>query len=65
MRSSCKAFSELVIRQGWLIVGGAIPGLLVLCFIRRHGEQTRGGSPVSSTPSRPLHQLLSSGSCPV
>jgi hypothetical protein len=30
MRSSCGAFSQLVIKRGGPIVGGAIPGLVVL-----------------------------------
>jgi hypothetical protein len=58
MRSSCKAFSQLVIKQGGPIVGGAIPGLVILGSIRKQAEQGRGSKPVSSTPPRPLHQLL-------
>jgi hypothetical protein len=30
MRSSCKAVSQLVIKGGGLLVGGTIPGLVVL-----------------------------------
>jgi hypothetical protein len=30
MRSSCKAFSQLVIKGGGPLVGGAISGLVVL-----------------------------------
>jgi hypothetical protein len=30
MRSSCKAFSQLVIKEGGPLVGGAISGLVVL-----------------------------------
>jgi len=33
MRSSCKAFSQLVIKAGGPLVGGAIPGLVVVGFI--------------------------------
>jgi hypothetical protein len=33
--SSCKAFSQLVIQVGGPIVGGAIPGLVVLGSIRK------------------------------
>ena len=58
MRSSCKAFSQLVIKKGGPILGGAIPGLLVLGSVRKQAEQGRGSKPVSSTPSWPLHQLL-------
>jgi hypothetical protein len=35
MRSSCKAFSQLVIKEGGPIVGGAIPGLVVLDSTRK------------------------------
>jgi hypothetical protein len=31
MRSSCKAFSQLVIKGGGPTMGGSIPGLIVLC----------------------------------
>jgi hypothetical protein len=67
MRSSCKAFSQLVINWGraQLIVGGAIPGLVVLCSIRKQAEQARGSNPVSSPPPWPLHQLLPPSSYPV
>ena len=58
MRSSCKAFSQLVIKQGGPIVGGAIPGLVVLDSIRKQVEQARGNKPVSNIPPWPLHQLL-------
>ena len=63
MRSSCKAFSQLVIKGGgpsplWVvpslaqpIVGGAIPGLVVLGSIRNHAEQARGRKPHSSMAS--------------
>jgi hypothetical protein len=60
MRSSCKAFSQLVIEGGKAqpIVGGAIPGLVVLGSIRKQAEQASGSKPVSSIPPWPLHQLL-------
>jgi hypothetical protein len=52
----------------WSIVGGAIPGLVVLGSIRKQAEQTRKSKPVSSTLPCPLHQLLPLGcafsSCP-
>jgi hypothetical protein len=39
MRSSCKAFFQLVIKRGGPIVVGAIAGLVVLCSIRKQAEQ--------------------------
>jgi hypothetical protein len=56
MRSNCKAFSQLVIKGP--LVGGAIPGLVVLGSIREQAEQARGGKPVKNIPPWPLHQLL-------
>ena len=44
MRSSCKAFSQLVIKVGGPTVGGAIPGLVVLGSIRKEAEQTMEAS---------------------
>jgi hypothetical protein len=41
MRSSCKAFSQLVIKGERPLVGGAIPGLVVLGSIREQAEQGR------------------------
>jgi hypothetical protein len=58
MRSSCKAFSQLVIKWGGPIVGGAIPGLIVLGSLREQAEQARGSKPVSNISPWPLHQLL-------
>jgi hypothetical protein len=55
MRSSYKAFSQLVIKGGGPLVGGAISGLVVLGSIR---EQARGSKPVSNIPPWPLYQLL-------
>jgi hypothetical protein len=49
MRSSCKAFSQLVIKGGGPNVDGAIPGLVVLGSIREQAEGWRGGSAVKST----------------
>ena len=57
MRSSCGAFSQLVIKGGAL-VGGAIPGLVLLGSIRKQAEQARGSKPVRNIPPWPLHQLL-------
>jgi hypothetical protein len=42
MRPSCKVFSQLMIKGGGPLVGGAIPGLVVLSSIRKKAEQTRG-----------------------
>jgi hypothetical protein len=58
MRSSCRAFSQLVIKGGGPLVGSAIPGLVVLGSIRKQTEQARGSKPVSNIPPWPLHQLL-------
>jgi hypothetical protein len=58
MRSSCKAFSQLVIKGERPLVGGAIPGLVVLGSIRKQVEQARGSKPVSNIPPWPLHHLL-------
>ena len=55
MRSSYKAFSQLVIEA---LVGGAIPGLVVLGSLREQAEQARGSKPVRNIPPWPLHQLL-------
>ena len=58
MRSSCGAFSQLVIKWVGPLVGGTIPGLVVLGSIRKQAEQARGSKPVSNIPPWPLHQLL-------
>jgi hypothetical protein len=58
MRSSCKAFSQLVIKREGLLVGCAISGLVVLGSIRKQAEQARGSKPVRNIPPWPLHQLL-------
>ena len=42
MRSSCKAFSQLVIKGEGSLVGGTIPGLVVLGSIREQAEQAMG-----------------------
>jgi len=44
MRPSCKAFSQLVIKAGGPLVGGAVPGLVVLGSVREQAEQARGAS---------------------
>jgi hypothetical protein len=48
MRSNCKAFSQLVIKEGGPIVGGVIPGLVVLGSLRKQAEQARGSKPVKN-----------------
>jgi hypothetical protein len=58
MRSNSKAVSQLVIKRGGPLVGGAISGLVVLGSIREQAEQARGGKPVKNIPPWPLHQLL-------
>jgi hypothetical protein len=63
MRSSCKAFSQLVIKGGGPIVGDAIPGLVILGSIRKQVEQARGSKPVSNISLWPLHQSLLPALC--
>ena len=58
MRSSCKAFPQLVIKGERPLVGGTISGLVVLGSIREQAEQARGSKPVKNIPPWPLHQLL-------
>jgi hypothetical protein len=57
MRSSCGVFSQLVIKGGGYIVGGTIPGMVVLGSIRKQAEQARRSKPVRNIPPWPLHQL--------
>ena len=48
-----------------LIVGGAIPGLVILGSIRKQAEQAMGSKPVSSTfPGKNSRFLLCLSSCP-
>jgi hypothetical protein len=58
MRSSCGAFSQLVVKGVKAIVGGAILRLVVLGSIRKQTEQAVRSKPVSHIPPWPLHQLL-------
>jgi hypothetical protein len=58
MRSSCGAFSQLVIKGKRPLVGGTISGLAVLDSVREQAEQARGSKPVRNIPPWPLHQLL-------
>ena len=46
MRSSCKAFSQLVIKGERPLVGGTISGLVVLGSIRDQAEEARRSKPV-------------------
>jgi hypothetical protein len=39
-------------------VGGAIPGMVVLCSIREQAEQPKGNKPVSNIPPWLLYQHL-------
>jgi hypothetical protein len=55
MRSSCKAFSQLVIKGERPLVGGTSSGL---GSIREQAEQARGSKPVKNIPPWLLHQLL-------
>ena len=56
MRSSCKAFSQLVISgEDPARSGVAIPGLVVLESIRKQAEQAMRTKPVSNAPRWPLH----------
>jgi len=57
MRSSCKAFSQIVTKLAAPNVGGAIHWLVVLGSIWRKAEQGRGSMPKSNIPPRPLYQL--------
>ena len=58
MRSRDGAFSQLVIKGGGPLVGGAIPEMVFLGSIREQAEQARGSKPVSNILPWPLHQLL-------
>jgi hypothetical protein len=58
IRSSCKACSQLVIKGEGPIVGGAIPGLVVLSSIRKQAEQARESKPVRGIPPWCVHQFL-------
>jgi hypothetical protein len=58
MRSSCKAFSQLVIKLGGSLVSGTIFGLIFLDSIREQAEQARRSKPVKNISPWSLHQLL-------
>ena len=63
MRSSCKAFSQLVIKGRRAHCGRCYPWTGVLGSIRKQAEQARGSKSVNSTPPWPLHQFLPPSSC--
>jgi hypothetical protein len=50
MKSCCNAFSQLMMKGEGPLVGGAIPGLVVLGSIRTHAEQGRESKPVRNIP---------------
>ena len=58
MRSNCKAFFQLLIKQEGPLVSGTIYGLVVLGSIRKQAEQAMGNRPVRNIPPWSLHQLL-------
>ena len=58
MRSSCGAFSQLVIKWGGPLMGGTTFGLVLLGSIREQAEQARESKPVRNILPWPLHQLL-------
>jgi hypothetical protein len=47
------------------MVGGTVPGLMLLGSIRRQVEQAMGNKPGSIISLWALHQLQPPGSCPV
>ena len=59
MRSSCKAFSQLVIKGERPPVGGTISGLIVLGSTRKQAEQARGSKQASKE-----HPSMASASAP-
>jgi hypothetical protein len=58
MRSSYKAFSQLVIKGERSLVGGTISGLVVLGSIRKQAEYAMGSKPGRNIPPWLLYQLL-------
>jgi hypothetical protein len=58
MRSSCKAFSQLVIKGGKPPCSWYHPWAGSLGFYKQQAEQARGSKPVKNIPPWPLHQLL-------
>jgi hypothetical protein len=53
MRSSCKAFSQLVIKGERPLLGGTISGLVVLGSIREQAEQASNEHPSVASASAP------------
>jgi hypothetical protein len=64
MRSSYKAFSQLVIKERGPLVGGAIPGLGVLGSIRKQTEQARRSKPVKNILPYPMASASAPASWP-
>jgi len=64
MRSSCKAFSQLLIKDRRVHCGWCHSGLVVLGSIGKQAEQARGSKPVNIPPWL-LHPLLFPSSYPV
>jgi hypothetical protein len=58
MRSCCKAFSQSVIKGERPFVGGTIPGLGVLGFIRKQAVHAKGHKAEKIIPPWLLHQIL-------
>jgi hypothetical protein len=56
MRSSCKVFSQLMIKGGiGRIVGGAIHPWVGSLGFYMQAEQARGSKPIGNIPPWPLH----------
>jgi hypothetical protein len=53
MRSSCGAFSQLVIKGSGSLVGGTISGQVVLGSIRKQAVQARKEHPSMASASAP------------
>jgi hypothetical protein len=58
MRSSCKAFSQLVIKGERPLMGGTISGLVILVLEEIRLSKPGESKPVRNIPPWPLHQLL-------
>jgi hypothetical protein len=58
MRSSCKAFSQLVIKGGRTHCGWCHPWAGSVGFYKKASWASQGSKPVTNIPPWPLHQLL-------
>jgi hypothetical protein len=65
IRSSCRAFSQLVIKGSRVYCGWSHPWAGGPGFCEKAGWASHGSKSVSSTPPWPLHQFLPPWSCPV